>query len=191
MTCTADGGRAKAAYHEHLLFGYHPGACWDAAAAAVTADIRAKLSALAGGLDASAVRAQAARDGTNGDYARMLLERRVLWCADLAARIRAITGDDTAGGRPVRQPAAAGRVPMQITTAGGRVVPLHPENCEPHTPQPDGYADWQEWAEQMAQTHVQRQCRGCGLLAVWEPKPARQAGHAPYAAGGGTEGAEQ
>lgn len=168
------GQAAKAAYDEHRLYGYDPAACWNAAAAAATAPIRARLDTLAADLDASAVRAQAARDGTNGDYARMLLERRVLWCADLAARIRAITGDG-AGDHPVRQAAAAGRVPLQITIAAGRAVPLHPEDCEPHTPRPDGYADWQEWAARMAATHVQRQCRGCGMLAVWEPKPAEAA----------------
>ena len=43
--------------------------------------------------------------------------------------------------------------------------------CEPHTPQPSGYVAWHEWADLMAETHVQRQCKGCGLWAVWEPKP--------------------
>lgn len=39
-----------------------------------------------------------------------------------------------------------------------------------HAPEPPGYLCWHEWAKTMARTHVQRQCPGCGLYAVWIPK---------------------
>ncbi len=35
-----------------------------------------------------------------------------------------------------------------------------------HTPQPDGYLQWHEWAEQMKKTHVQERCPCCGLWAI-------------------------
>ena len=43
-------------------------------------------------------------------------------------------------------------------------------DCEPHTPAPKGYLARAEWFEEMSATHVQRQCKGCGLWAIWEPK---------------------
>jgi hypothetical protein len=43
--------------------------------------------------------------------------------------------------------------------------------CEPHTPWPPGYIAGSDYADLMMQTHDQRQCRGCGLWAIWEPKP--------------------
>jgi len=61
-------------------------------------------------------------------------------------------------------------VPLRVRTANGRLVPEHPEECEPHTPCPDGYLQRGAWIEQMSETHVQRQCHGCGLWAVWEPE---------------------
>lgn len=48
--------------------------------------------------------------------------------------------------------------------------PATTPECEPHTPMPSGYVARSEWADQMMQTHVQRQCRGCGLRMIWEPK---------------------
>lgn len=39
-----------------------------------------------------------------------------------------------------------------------------------HTPCPQGYLAWHEWAEKMAKTHQQRQCPGCELWVIWEPK---------------------
>jgi len=59
-------------------------------------------------------------------------------------------------------------MPQRVKTVSGHVVPLYPEECEPHTETPTGYLQWDEWAEQMNRTHVQRQCKGCGLWAVWE-----------------------
>ena len=43
-------------------------------------------------------------------------------------------------------------------------------DCEPHTTHPVGYVARAEWFEVMAETHVQRKCRGCGRWMVWEPK---------------------
>lgn len=41
---------------------------------------------------------------------------------------------------------------------------------ELHTPNPIGYGAWFDWAETMAETHVQVECPGCGRLAIWAPK---------------------
>lgn len=66
-----------------------------------------------------------------------------------------------------------GEVPQRVKIVNGRHVPLHPEECEPHTPgQPDGVAQWHDWRIEMEKTHVQRQCKGCGLWDIWELKPA-------------------
>ena len=43
-------------------------------------------------------------------------------------------------------------------------------DCEPHAPQPQGYVVRAEWMEMMGETHDVRQCRGCGLWLIWEPK---------------------
>lgn len=48
--------------------------------------------------------------------------------------------------------------------------------CEDHTPCPEGYIQWHAWAEEMGKTHKQRKCQGCGLYAIWEPKPAPNGG---------------
>jgi hypothetical protein len=53
--------------------------------------------------------------------------------------------------------------------------PATTPECEPHTPQPEGYVACSEWADVMMGTHVQRECRGCGLWAIWEPKGAGNA----------------
>jgi len=39
-----------------------------------------------------------------------------------------------------------------------------------HTPCPEGYLAWHEWAEKKAKTHRQVKCKGCGLYALWVPK---------------------
>ena len=36
---------------------------------------------------------------------------------------------------------------------------------------PTDYVAHSEWADMMAETHEQRQCKGCGLWQIWEPKP--------------------
>jgi hypothetical protein len=43
-------------------------------------------------------------------------------------------------------------------------------DCEPHSPWPVGYIAASEYADVMMETHVQRQCKGCSLWLIWEPK---------------------
>jgi len=47
---------------------------------------------------------------------------------------------------------------------------LHCPNLEDHTPCPEGYIQWQSWAENMAKTHKQRKCAGCGKYSIWEQR---------------------
>jgi hypothetical protein len=70
----------------------------------------------------------------------------------------------------VTEPGTTAELPQRIKVVNGRYVPEVPEECEPHTHCPDGYLQRDEWMEQMSETHDQRQCRGCGLWAIWEPK---------------------
>jgi len=35
---------------------------------------------------------------------------------------------------------------------------------------PRGYSDWHEWAEKKGKTHVQKQCKKCGLWVIWAKK---------------------
>lgn len=52
--------------------------------------------------------------------------------------------------------------------------PLAEKDCPlraTHTSGPNGYVDWHEWAPEQAKTHVQKQCPGCGLWMIWEPRP--------------------
>jgi len=65
---------------------------------------------------------------------------------------------------------AHGGVPFRVKYVDGEPVPGFPEECEPHTESSRGDLGWDEWAKRMGQTHVQRQCKGCGLWAIWEPK---------------------
>jgi hypothetical protein len=46
--------------------------------------------------------------------------------------------------------------------------PATTPDCEPHEPWPEGYIASSEYADLMAETHVQRPCRGCGLYLIWE-----------------------
>lgn len=41
-----------------------------------------------------------------------------------------------------------------------------------HTKSPDGYLEWHAWAEKKSRRHVQVQCPGCGLWAIWRRRPA-------------------
>lgn len=41
-----------------------------------------------------------------------------------------------------------------------------------HTPHPTSYLAHAAWADEMLKTHRQKRCPGCGLWAIWEPKPA-------------------
>lgn len=53
--------------------------------------------------------------------------------------------------------------------------PATTPECEPHTPHPAAYVANSEWADLMMETHAQRQCNGCGLWAIWEPKEVQDA----------------
>lgn len=44
------------------------------------------------------------------------------------------------------------------------------EHFEDHTLCPEGYIQWHAWAEEMAKTHRQEKCAGCGLFAIWVPR---------------------
>lgn len=48
--------------------------------------------------------------------------------------------------------------------------PATTPDCEPHTPMPSGYIANADWSELMEATHTCRQCRGCGLWLIYEPK---------------------
>lgn len=72
------------------------------------------------------------------------------------------------------------KIPLRIQTLrDGTVIPLKPEECEQHTKSPAGYLQWHSWAERMERTHIQRQCRGCGLWSIWEPKETSGEKEAP------------
>lgn len=66
---------------------------------------------------------------------------------------------------------APGEIPQRVKIVNGEFAPEHPGECEPHTPSPRGYNARFDWMQEMGKTHVQLQCRGCGLWAVWDPKP--------------------
>jgi hypothetical protein len=61
-------------------------------------------------------------------------------------------------------------IPQRVKLVKGHFVPEFPDECEPHTPSPAGYLQWHPWAAEMEKTHVQRQCKGCGLWTIWEPR---------------------
>lgn len=46
---------------------------------------------------------------------------------------------------------------------------LADSDCK-HTPSPNGYIQWHEWAEKMEKTHVQERCPICGLWAIWKAR---------------------
>lgn len=48
--------------------------------------------------------------------------------------------------------------------------PIPCSTPEKHTPCPDGYLAWHDWAERMDKTHTSTQCPGCGLWKVWVPR---------------------
>lgn len=48
------------------------------------------------------------------------------------------------------------------------------EGCAGHTPSPDGYTQWHEWAAWMAKTHRQVRCPQCKLLSIWVPRTAER-----------------
>lgn len=42
-----------------------------------------------------------------------------------------------------------------------------------HTPCPETYDAWHEWADKKMRTHRQVRCPGCRLWAIWVPKIRR------------------
>ena len=42
--------------------------------------------------------------------------------------------------------------------------------CDHHTPAPERYTGWGNWADRMRKTHSQVRCQGCGRWAIWLPK---------------------
>lgn len=48
-------------------------------------------------------------------------------------------------------------------------------NGTEHTPQPRGYLEWHEWAEEKSKTHLQEKCPGCGLYEIWVPREDNRA----------------
>lgn len=43
-------------------------------------------------------------------------------------------------------------------------------NRSKHTPCPEDYMGWHEWAEEKGKTHRQIRCNGCNLFTIWVPK---------------------
>ena len=43
-------------------------------------------------------------------------------------------------------------------------------NQAEHAGEPTNYLAWHEWAEQMAKSHTQHRCPGCGYWRVWRPR---------------------
>jgi DNA mismatch repair protein MutH len=44
-----------------------------------------------------------------------------------------------------------------------------------HTPQPEGYMEWHEWARQASKTHAPIKCERCSKWAIWLPKAEAKA----------------
>lgn len=42
--------------------------------------------------------------------------------------------------------------------------------ADQHTPSPQGYMQWHEWARQMSYGHRQTRCPACRLFVVWKTK---------------------
>jgi hypothetical protein len=50
------------------------------------------------------------------------------------------------------------------------------ETEDTHTPSPEGYIAWHNWAERKLKTHHQIKCRCCGLYTVWVKNDAATKG---------------
>lgn len=61
-----------------------------------------------------------------------------------------------------------------VCTDEGPLVDPNPgcRRAAEHTPQPAGYVAWWAWAEEMAKTHEQLQCPGCGRWLICVPRDA-------------------
>lgn len=65
-----------------------------------------------------------------------------------------------------------------IDGENSRCIPIvaRRPDCDPgcvEQQEPSGYVARAEWAEFMLETHDQRQCPGCGLWTIWEPRPVQ------------------
>ena len=80
------------------------------------------------------------------------------------------------GGAALRRGGCAGargrRVSGGKTNAPGNNPRMPCADSKTHTKQPEGYVEWHDWAEKMAETHRQTQCTGCGLWLVWSAIPS-------------------
>lgn len=68
-------------------------------------------------------------------------------------------------------------VGSKLKTNKERIMGRHKSKIKPpclnrdkHTPSPDGYLHWQDWADEMSKTHKQIKCKSCGLFAIWVKK---------------------
>lgn len=48
-------------------------------------------------------------------------------------------------------------------------------NVAEHNYGPDGYLAWHAWAKKMMQTHMCRQCPGCGFWLIFQPRAKAEA----------------
>lgn len=49
-----------------------------------------------------------------------------------------------------------------------------PNGCV-HTPTPEGYIQWRNWAGEASKTHSAIKCERCGLWKIWLPKAEARA----------------
>jgi hypothetical protein len=46
-----------------------------------------------------------------------------------------------------------------------------PREAELHTPMPEGYADWEEWTQELlSQGYYQVRCPECNKFVIWEKR---------------------
>jgi hypothetical protein len=69
--------------------------------------------------------------------------------------------------------------------------PMYAATCDDHTYGPNSYTAWHDWAEKMAETHVQTKCPECGLWMIWTPRGSGRAEVAAEAAQSGSSGSDQ
>lgn len=58
------------------------------------------------------------------------------------------------------------------------------KNAHKHTPQPEGYVEWHEWAIRTLKLYRQVKCRGCGLYKIWVKKTSPHSGSKKLAGAG-------
>ena len=45
-----------------------------------------------------------------------------------------------------------------------------------HTPAPEGYLQWHEWAEKKLKTHDPFRCPHCQFFVIWKPRKRKRGG---------------